>query len=88
MMNLMNGNLFFGALWALADTLMILGGGFRIYSTMTRRLDRIEYAIFNDGKTGMKDKIDSLVENQQKVMTDIEILKVTKANRGRAKSGE
>lgn len=87
-MNLTNSNLFLGALWALADTLVIIGGGFRIYSVITRRLDRIEYALYNDGKTGLINKVDLLVENQQGIKDDVLVLKVQhqhKPTRSRAK---
>lgn len=39
------------------------------------RLDRIEYALYNDGKTGLINKVDSLIENQQAIKTDIEVMK-------------
>lgn len=41
-----------------------------------KRTDRIEYALYNEGKTGLINKVDSLVDNQQKVMTDVAVLKV------------
>lgn len=39
------------------------------------RLDRIEYALYNDGKTGLINKVDALMENQQMIKTDIEVMK-------------
>lgn len=42
---------------------------------LDKRLDRIEYALYNDGKTGLVNKVDSLVENQQSIKTDVEVLK-------------
>lgn len=39
------------------------------------RLDRIEYALYNDGKTGLINKVDALIENQQMIKTDIEVMK-------------
>ena len=42
---------------------------------LSRRLDRIEYALYNDGKTGLINKVDQLVENQQIIKTEIEIIK-------------
>ena len=74
MPNLTNSSLFFGALWALADTLVILGGGFRVYLSITKKLDRIEYAIFNDGN-GMKQQVEDLHDNQAIIKTDIEVMK-------------
>lgn len=43
---------------------------------MDKRLSRIEYALYNDGKTGLINKVDALVENQQIIKTEIEIIKV------------
>lgn len=40
-----------------------------------KRLDRIEYALYNDGKTGLINKVDALMENQQMIKTDIEVMK-------------
>ena len=42
---------------------------------LSRRLDRIEYALYNDGKTGLINKVDQLVENQQIIKTEVEIIK-------------
>jgi hypothetical protein len=42
---------------------------------MDKRLDRIEYALYNDGKTGLINKVDCLVENQQIIKTEIEVIK-------------
>lgn len=40
-----------------------------------KRLDRIEYALYNDGKTGLVNKVDDLLENQQVIRVDIEVMK-------------
>lgn len=45
-----------------------------------KRTDRIEYALYNDGKTGLINKVDCLMENQQKIKTDVEVLKVKSRN--------
>ena len=39
------------------------------------KLNRIEYALYNDGKTGLINKVDQLIENQQAIKIDVEILK-------------
>ena len=39
------------------------------------KLNRIEYALYNDGKTGLINKVDQLIENQQAIRIDVEILK-------------
>lgn len=39
------------------------------------KLSRIEYAMYNDGKTGLINKVDQLIENQQCIRIDVEVLK-------------
>ena len=36
---------------------------------------RIEYALYNDGKTGLINKVEELLENQQCIRIDVEVLK-------------
>ena len=59
-MGLTNGNLLFGAIWAIADTVVIIGGGIKFFSSMNKRLDRIEYQLYNNGGESMKDAIDRI----------------------------
>jgi hypothetical protein len=74
MLSINNSSLILGALSALANTLVILGGGFRVYMHIIKKLDRIEYAIFNDGN-GMKQQVEELHDNQGRIKTDIEVMK-------------
>jgi hypothetical protein len=39
------------------------------------KLTRIEYALYNDGKTGLVNKVEELLENQQLIKIDVEIMK-------------
>lgn len=39
------------------------------------KLNRIEYALYNDGKTGLINKVDELIENQQIIRIDVEVMK-------------
>ena len=39
------------------------------------KLNRIEYALYNDGKTGLINKVEELLENQQCIRVDVEVLK-------------
>ena len=39
------------------------------------KLSRIEYALYNDGKTGLINKVEELLENQQQIRIDVEVLK-------------
>ena len=70
---LTNSNMFFGALWALADTAVILGGGFRLYTSFSRRLDRIEYQLYENGGGSMKDQMNELVKDVLVIKTVMEM---------------
>jgi hypothetical protein len=39
------------------------------------QLTKINYALYNDGKTGLINKVDQLIENQQCIRIDVEVLK-------------
>jgi hypothetical protein len=39
------------------------------------KLTRIEYALYNDGKTGLINKVEELLENQQSIKIDVEVMK-------------
>jgi hypothetical protein len=39
------------------------------------KLNRIEYALYNDGKTGLINKVEELLENQHLIKIDVEIMK-------------
>ena len=41
---------------------------------MDKRQARVEYALYNDGKTGLINKVDSLIENQSEIKADIKVL--------------
>jgi hypothetical protein len=42
---------------------------------MDKRNLRIEYALYNDGKTGLINKVEELLKNQQEIKVDVEVLK-------------
>ena len=42
---------------------------------LIEKLTRIEYAIYNDGKTGLINKVDELLENQHIIKIDVEVMK-------------
>ena len=39
------------------------------------KLSKIEYALFNDGQTGLINKVDQLIENQNFIKIDVEVMK-------------
>ena len=51
------------------------------------QLSRITYALYNDGQTGLINKVDQLIENQQAIKIDVEIMKAkSEAKPSRARS--
>ena len=63
--------------------LSLLGAGAYLLKTYVERhtktleaqLNKIMYALYNDGKTGLINKVDDLLENQQCIRIDVEVLK-------------
>lgn len=43
-------------------------------------LQKIMYALYNDGKTGLINKVDQLIENQQAIKIDVEVMKARVEN--------
>ena len=74
-MSLNNSSVFFSTVWAIAETVAILIGGFRVYFKLIKKLDRIEYALYNDGRSGLVQQVGELHDNQQVIKTDIEVMK-------------
>ena len=42
---------------------------------LKEQLNRINYALYNDGQTGLINKVDKLIENQQCIRVDVEVMK-------------
>jgi hypothetical protein len=59
-MDLLNSNLGVTMIWAALDSIVIIGGGFRFLYIMNKRLDRIEYQLYNNGGESMKDAVDRI----------------------------
>ena len=67
-----NGSLLFSGIWAFCETIVIFTAAYKFFSKMNRRLDRIEYQLYENGGGSMKDQINNLCE-------DIHELKVNQA---------
>lgn len=57
---LMNSNLAFTAVWAFLETFVIIGGAIGALYKLNKRLDRIEYQLYNNGGESMKDAVDRI----------------------------
>ena len=44
------------------------------------QLSKITYALYNDGKTGLINKVEELLENQQAIKIDVEVMKAKYEN--------
>ena len=77
-----NANSISNTIWATLESIVIVGTPIffilKGQRKLDKRLDRIEYALFNDGKTGLINKVDSLIEKQNYIKTDIAVLKAQK----------
>lgn len=67
-----NGSLLFSGIWALCETIVIFTAAYKFFSKMNRRLDRIEYQLYENGGESIKDQINNLCE-------DITELKINQA---------
>ena len=47
---------------------------------LKEKLTRIEYALYNDGKTGLINKVEELLENQHQIKIDVEVMKAKYEN--------
>lgn len=85
-----NANSVANTIWSVVDSLATIGTVVFLFAKFQRkldkRLDRIEYALWNDGQTGLVQesqkqaaKIDSIIENQQEIKTDVAVLKSRRA---------
>lgn len=71
-----NANTLVGIAVGVLNIMVVFGGGFKVYINIVKKLDRVEYALYNDGKTGLINKVDALIDTQQKIKTELEILKI------------
>jgi len=67
-----NGSLLFSGIWAFCETIVIFTAAYKFFSKMNRRLDRIEYQLYENGGGSMKDQINAICE-------DITELKINQA---------
>jgi len=72
---LLNGNLLFSGLWAFCETIVIFTAAYKYFSKMSKRLDRIEYQLYENGGASMKDQINNLCEDIQELKINQAIIK-------------
>jgi len=75
-----NGSLLFSGIWAVCETLVIFTAAYKFFSKMNRRLDRIEYQLYENGGGSMKDQINSIVEDVTELKINQAIIKTKLEN--------
>lgn len=66
---LLDSNLLFVTISALLQTCVIILGAVSAYHKFNKRLDRIEYQLYNNGGESMKDAVD-------RIETELQILQI------------
>ena len=70
-----NGSLLFSGIWALCETVVIFTAAYKFFSKMNRRLDRIEYQLYENGGGSMKDQINCIVEDVTELKINQAVIK-------------
>jgi len=70
-----NGSLLFSGIWAICETLVIFTAAYKFFSKMNRRLDRIEYQLYENGGGSMKDQINCIGEDIMELKINQAIIK-------------
>jgi hypothetical protein len=52
---------------------------------LKEQLSKITYALYNDGQTGLINKVDQLIENQNLIKIDVEVMKAKSETKTRAR---
>jgi hypothetical protein len=58
-----NGSLLLSGIWAFCETIVIFTAAYKFFSKMNRRLDRIEYQLYENGGGSMKDQINNIYDD-------------------------
>ena len=79
---------FFVTAAVLAGISMVAKHTIRIHTDELKdQLSRITYALYNEGQTGLINKVDQLIENQNLIKIDVEVMKAkSEAKPSRARS--
>jgi len=62
------------AIRSLLEILVIVAGGFRVIYKLNKRLDRIEYQLYENGGASMKDQMNRQDETLNKLVLDLAVL--------------
>ena len=62
------------AVRSLLEILVIVAGGFRVIYKLNKRLDRIEYQLYENGGSSIKDQMNRQDETLNKLVLDLAVL--------------
>jgi hypothetical protein len=75
-----NGSLLFSGIWALCETVVIFTAAYKFFSKMNKRLDRIEYQLYENGGGSMKDQINCISEDVVELKINQAVIKAKLEN--------
>lgn len=67
--------IFFAGFGLFLQTALIMAGGFKIFRSLEKRLDKIEYQLYENGGGSMKDQMNDTRDDLISLKTDFEVLK-------------
>ena len=70
-----NGSLLFSGIWAVCETVVIFTTAYKFFSKMNKRLDRIEYQLYENGGGSMKDQINCIVDDVTELKINQAVIK-------------
>jgi hypothetical protein len=70
-----NGSLLLSGVWAFCETIVIFTAAYKFFSKMNRRLDRIEYQLYENGGGSMKDQINAISEDVTELKINQAVIK-------------
>jgi hypothetical protein len=76
-----SANLLSNTIWAILETILIIGGGVRFFYKINQRLDKIEYQFHPNGGESIKDQLNRQDEKLHELCIDVAILKSKMENK-------
>lgn len=70
-----NGSLLFSGVWAFCETIVIFTAAYKFFSKMNKRLDRIEYQLYENGGGSLKDQINCIREDVTELKINQAVIK-------------
>jgi cellulose synthase/poly-beta-1,6-N-acetylglucosamine synthase-like glycosyltransferase len=75
-----NGSLLFSGIWAFCETIVIFTVAFKFFARMNKRLDRIEYQLYENGGGSMKDQINCISDDVTELKINQAVIKAKLEN--------